>query len=399
VIEAARPKVHQTAMRILYSHRVQSRDGQSVHIDELVRAFRAAGHTVNVVGPASYEKADYGGNALVQAARRLLPPAASEWAELAYDRQATSRLRSAALSFKPDLIYERCNLFFSAGASVAKRTGTLFYLEVNSPLALERQEHGGLALAERAAKLERDVWCAADRVLPVTGVLGNMLIDAGVQAEHVAIIPNGVNLSHFPARPARDPAKPPAMVFVGFVRPWHGLDRVIEGMAASRDRNEATLTIVGDGPARPDLEALAARLDIADRVIFTGVIPPKDVGPLLTNFDIALQPQATPYASPLKIFDYMAAGCAIVAPDQPNIREVLKHNRTAVLFDPAEPQLMWNALHWLIEEPALRTRLGQAARTWIERENRTWDGNAARITTLAEQDLAYRAAMRKGLPG
>ena len=185
--------------------------------------------------------------------------------------------------------------------------------------------------------------------------------------------------------------------FVGFVRPWDGLDRVIEGMATQTGGQAVTLTIVGDGPARLDLERLAANLELSDRVTFTGVVPSETVGSLLAAFDIALQPQATPYASPLKIFDYMAAGCAIVAPDQKNIREVLKHGRTAVLFDPATPQLMWNAVQWLIDEPALRERLGAAARAWIERENRTWAENAARVVALAEQDLGSRRASRKDL--
>ena len=50
------------------------------------------------------------------------------------------------------------------------------------------------------------------------------------------------------------------------------------------------------------------------------------------------------YASPLKIFDYMAAGRAIVAPDQENIREILRDGETALLFDPSRPEAMWQAI-------------------------------------------------------
>jgi glycosyltransferase involved in cell wall biosynthesis len=383
-------------MRILYSHRVQSHDGQGVHIDELVRALRAAGHMVNTVGPGFYGKAGFGGSRAVAAVRNVLPAAATEWAELGYNFQAARRLRRACDTFKPDLIYERCSLFFSAGASVAKATGTLFFLEVNSPLAHERMQYGGLALPARASRMEIDVWRAADRVLPVTGVLADIVAAAGVSRANISVIPNGVDLARFAPRPKRPPGRPVSLGFVGFVRPWHGLDRVIEGMATQTGGQAATLTIVGDGPARGDLERLAAKLELADRVTFTGVVSPETVGSLLASFDIALQPQATAYASPLKIFDYMAAGCAIVAPDQKNIREVLKHGKTAALFDPETPQLMWNAVQWLIDEPALRGRLGTAARAWIESENRTWAGNADRVVALAEEDLAYRRALRKG---
>jgi glycosyltransferase involved in cell wall biosynthesis len=383
-------------MRILYSHRVQSHDGQGVHIDELVRALRAAGHMVNTVGPSFYAKAGFGGSALVAAARRVLPAAAAEWAEIGYDHSAYRRLRRVCDLFKPDLIYERCNLFFTAGARVARSTGSLFFLEVNAPLAHERMQHGGLALAARGSRTELDVWRAADRVLTVTSVLADIVAAAGVARAQITVIPNGVDPARFPPRPPRATGQPVSLGFVGFMRPWHGLDLVIEGLAARTGGQAVTLTLVGDGPARPQLERLAARLGLADRVTFTGAVPPERVGSLLAGFDIALQPQATLYASPLKIFDYMAAGCAIVAPDQPNIREVLKHGQTAVLFDPEAPQLMWNAVQWLIEEPALRNRLGAAARAWIESENRTWAGNAARVVALAEEDLANRRALRQG---
>jgi glycosyltransferase involved in cell wall biosynthesis len=102
------------------------------------------------------------------------------------------------------------------------------------------------------------------------------------------------------------------------------------------------------------------------------------------NFDIALQPSATPYASPLKIFDYMAAGCAIVAPDQPNITEVLAHGKTALLFNPAEAGALWRAVETLIADAALRARLGEAARAELQRRDFTWAANASRIIGLAQ---------------
>ena len=89
---------------------------------------------------------------------------------------------------------------------------------------------------------------------------------------------------------------------------------------------------------RADLEALAQKLGIAGNVRFTGLVQPEEVPAIVTTFDIALQPGATPYASPLKIFDYMAAGCAIVAPSQPNILEILQDGTTAKLFDPKHPR-------------------------------------------------------------
>ena len=119
------------------------------------------------------------------------------------------------------------------------------------------------------------------------------------------------------------------------------------------------------------------------QVIFTGVVAPEAVAGAVSAFDIALQPKATSYASPLKIFDYMAAGCAIVAPDQPNIREVLRDGENARLFDAAATGAMWRAVESLIGDGAQRARLGAAARAAIETQGRTWAGNAARVVELA----------------
>jgi glycosyltransferase involved in cell wall biosynthesis len=148
--------------------------------------------------------------------------------------------------------------------------------------------------------------------------------------------------------------------------------------------------VVGDGPARPVLERQAAALGIADRVRFTGLAPHEAVPSLVAGFDIALQPRAVAYASPLKIFDYMAAGRAIVAPDQPNIREILTDGETALLFDPARPDAVWQAALRLAGDATLRTRLGAAARSEIERRRYTWAGNAARLIDWAGQDGASR---------
>ena len=382
-------------MRILYSHRIQSRDGMSVHLEELVAAFRQQGHVVQVVGPGFYAATGFGGESrTVALLRRLLPGVAGELAELAYNLPAYCRLRRACRTFRPELIYERSNLFYLAGAWLARRTGLPYFLEVNSPLAEERARHGGLRLRALAGAAERHTWRYADCVLAVTEVLRQRILAAGCAPERVRVVPNGVWLERFsgpepapgskpPGRSPRGPGaagRPPVLGFVGFVRDWHGLDAVIRGLAQA----EASLLVVGEGPARPGLEALAASLGVAERVHFTGLVAHDQVPRTVAGFDIALQPRVVDYASPLKIFDYMAAGRAIVAPDQPNIREVLEHERTALLFDPACEGAMWAAIARLLGDAALRRRLGAAARAELERRDFTWPGNAARIVAWAE---------------
>lgn len=386
-------------MRILYSHRIGSRDGQSLHIDELVTALRNVGHEVLVVGPSLYDDMAFGSDSgAIVAIRRYLPKALNEMAELAYNVLAYRQLRRACRSFKPDLIYERYNLFYLAGTLLARRANLPLYLEVNSPLAYERSRHGGLQLQRLAHRLERYVWRGALRVLAVTEVLKATIARAGVPPERISVTHNGIHPDQFAALPARVPdADPVVLGFIGFMREWHGLDRLVDAMA-QHEGPALRLIIAGEGPARPALERQVAALGLQGQVSFTGLADRASVPLLLGSFDIALQPRVVDYASPLKIFEYMAAGCAIVAPDQPNIREILTDHENALLVDPEDPQAMWAAITRLIADSTLRQRLGNAAREAIRQHDYTWDGNARRITAWVHEDLRAEPGAGKTLP-
>ncbi len=382
-------------MRILYSHRIQSRDGQSVHVEEFVTALLQAGHHVLVVGPSFYAALGFGGESpMIARLRRLLPGALGEVAELGYNIAAYRQLARAAAEFKPDIIYERYNLFYLAGRWLARRRRIPLYLEVNSPLAEERTRFGSLKLRRVARTTERGVWRSATRVLAVTGVLRDAIVAAGVPAGRVEIVPNGVVLSRYDPHPPRADDAVVTLGFVGFVRDWHGLDGVIRAMAEPTAPPDLRLMVVGDGPAREELEQLAGQLGLFERVSFTGIIEHALVPSVVGQFDIALQPKVVAYASPLKIFDYMAAARAIVAPDQPNIREILAHEQTALLFNPERPGAMWEAIARFAENPGLREQLGEAARARLIERRHTWRGNAARLIALAEADLAAAASLR-----
>lgn len=372
-------------MRILYSHRIRSRDGQAVHLEAMVDALRAAGHEVLVTGPEAFtQTALGGGSAGLDALRQRLPGWLGELAELAYAIPATWRLDRAARAFRPDVIYERANLFHFAGICVARWRGLPLLLEVNSPLAEERAQHGRLSLRRLAGAAERLVWRRASHVLPVTEVLAGHLRAAGVAEARITVIPNGINPADFPPGHARGAEPGVTLGFIGFLREWHGMNRVLDAMAREAGARDLALRIVGDGPALPALRAQARALGLDARVAFLGLASRAEVPGLIAGFDIALQPAAVAYACPLKILEYMAAGCAIVAPDQPNLRELLEDGRTALLFDAADPDAMWRAILTLAGDAALRARLGDAARAEIGRRGLSWAGLAGRVVALAE---------------
>jgi glycosyltransferase involved in cell wall biosynthesis len=379
-------------LRILYSHRVQSRDGQGVHIEELLNALRNAGHEVLVVGPGAYQKAELGGeSAIIAGIRRILPSALIELAEIFYNIPTSLRLWRACKTFRPDFIYERYNLYHLAGVLTKWRGHVPLYLEVNAPLAEERKRFGNLKLGYLAKMLEHLVWRSADRVFVVTEVLKETVAGTGVERGRITVIPNGVDRDVFPAVPYRPrPGAPIVIGFIGFVRDWHGLDGVIAGLAQPFEP-PIHLTIVGDGPARPSLERQAKALGVEGQVKFFGVKQRASIPDLIQRFDIALQPQAVSYASPLKLFEYMAAGRAIVAPDQPNIREILSGDETAILFDPRDPAALWCAIRRLAANPELRERLGRAARLALNAHDYTWQANAGRVIAAVAGDLGAQS--------
>lgn len=378
-------------MKILYHHRVRSKDGQAVHISELIDAFRRAGHEVIVAEPPGFSRSSFGGESgLLSFVKRLLPKSIYEIAELGYNIPAFLRLARLCRSCAPDVIYERYNLYLISGILVSKWQKVPLLLEVNAPLVRERAEFGGLGLPWLAQRIERWTWREADHVLPVTGVLAGMIRKNGTPAEHITVIPNGVNTATFAEAPNAETAKrllglsgKLVLGFTGFMRSWHGLDALIGLLRAPDAPSNLHILLVGDGPARPDLERQVRELGLEERVTFTGLVDRSAVAGFIGAFDIALQPRAVEYASPLKLFEYLMFGKAIVAPNQPNIGEILTHDENALLFDAARPEDMVDAILRLAADADLRSRLGTAARSTISDRQLTWPDNVRRICAIA----------------
>jgi len=374
-------------MKILYHHRTASRDGQDVHIEEMIAAMRRQGHEVIVVAPGRSADAAFGDDGgRVAWLRRRLPAGVAESLELAYSGLAYRRLRTAFDRHRPDLLYERYNLFLLAGMWLHRRTGLPFVVEVNAPLAEERARHGGLSLTRLARWCERAVWRAADLTLPVTEVLAGHLRRAGVPDSRILVIPNGINRDRFPpgldARAIRAELGLTGKVvlgFTGFIRDWHGLPDAIDAMAAMADRPDLHLLVVGDGPGLAPLLAHARSKGMDGQVTCLGLVGRDRVAACVAAFDIALQPKVVAYASPLKLFEYMALGRAIVAPDQPNIREILTDGHDSLLFPPDDRAAFRERIMRLCAEPALRQRLGDTASRSIEARGLTWDANCRRV--------------------
>jgi glycosyltransferase involved in cell wall biosynthesis len=375
--------------RFLYHHRIRAEDGQAVHVREMIGALRQAGHEVRecalvpktAAGPASPRRAGVW--------RRLrLPRTAVEVLEVLYNRRGRSMLLEAARGFRPHFVYERHALHCRAGLDVARVLGVPLLLEVNSPMVAEMRRLGSLRLPGRAAATEREVLGGADAVLAVTRVLADLLAASGARPERLHVIGNGADPSRYgdaaqqAARAARARWQLPqggvVVGFIGYMRQWHNLELMLDAMA--RPALQALVfVLIGTGPALQSVLARARELGLQDRVRALGDVPPELLPAHVLACDGALIPAINEYASPLKLFDALAAGVPVLAPDQPNLREYLKHGETALLFEPGDSGDLARQLQRLVHERDFARALGQAGQRMLLQQRWTWAGNAERV--------------------
>jgi len=375
-------------VKILYHHRIASKDGQYVHVEEIITALKENGHEVIVVAPDVAENSEFGSDGgFVDVLKSKMPQALYELLEITYSIWAFLKLSVAILKHKPDAIYERYNLFLPAGIWAKKIFNLPMLLEVNAPIYEERKKYDGITLNALAKWSQRYCWLNADVILPVTDVLAEYARAVSVPESQILVIPNGINHKRFSDAEvvpgSYDKNASLVIGFVGFVREWHGLDKVIE-LISEFDNIDIKLLIVGDGPAKRSLVAQAKSLGISDSLYITGVVNRDDMSMWLNVIDIALQPDVTSYASPLKMLEYMAKGKAIVAPDTPNIRELLSHEDNALLFKLGEQSSFISQIKRLTVDQALSIKLGLNATKTIDEKQLTWSHNARKIVTLIE---------------
>jgi glycosyltransferase involved in cell wall biosynthesis len=163
---------------------------------------------------------------------------------------------------------------------------------------------------------------------------------------------------------------------------WHGLERFVDRIAERLDRSPAlTLLLLGDGKAWPALKALVDARGLADRIRLPGRVPHAEMPRWIACMDFAVLPDSNEYGSPMKLFEFMAMGVGVVAPDYEPVREVVEDGVTGWLF----PQKDVERCVELVLERSLDgdgcRRVGEAARRYIE-AHRTWRRNAEQLLTL-----------------
>jgi glycosyltransferase involved in cell wall biosynthesis len=235
----------------------------------------------------------------------------------------------------------------------------------------------------RLAARDATVWRSADAYVTITAGLRQALEERFGPRPRVAVVPDGVRAVRAPSARASD--APFTIGYAGHLYPWKGVETVVECVAAIADAHGL---IVGGHPQEPDLArvtAFAEQIFCSQRITFTGMLPPAEVADRLLDADVLLLPNppsalSTRFTSPLKLFEYMAAGRPIVASDLPAIREVLTDGHNALLAEAGNPQAYVAAVRRIKDDSALGARLAAQAREDVARY--TWDARAARLEAL-----------------
>jgi glycosyltransferase involved in cell wall biosynthesis len=352
--------------------------GSSVHVRELVGALVSSGASVVVASPRTEASDEQLSGATLIGISPVDPRSQPTLASLraAVERQSTE-IQRIARQCDVEGIYERFSLFSEGGVLAARRLGIPHILEINAPLRWEARAFRSLTYHEEAAAIERRVLGATDRIFAVSDELATLLASDGVDEAKIDVVPNGVDPAKVSARCARVAEGPFVVGFAGSLKPWHGVEVLADACRrALMLLPDLRVEIVGDGPARSSVAALAEH----PRVTVHGQQTYAATFRLMSGWDAGLAPYLPLehfYFSPLKVLEYMASGLCPIASDLGQIRSLLGGGERGELVEPADPRALATAILSLASDRARAAAMGARAAQYV-RTSHTWSHNARR---------------------
>ncbi len=294
-----------------------------------------------------------------------------------------------------------------AGLAAARRLGIPFIYEMRGLEDLMKVSRNP-AFADTGSYrfisgLENHIVAHADVTFVITEALREEMIQRGGPADRIVVLPNGVHTSEFEPRPrdARLQAElglGERMVigYAGGLVDYEGLDLLVEAAAALAERrSDFVVVIVGDGHMDARLRRLVEQMGLQEFVIFTGRVPHDEVARYLSLFDITPFPRlplpVCELISPMKPFEAMAMGKAVIASSVAALTEIVEHDVRGLVFDKGDSTDFAAQLDRYLDSATLREEMGRGARQWVF-EKQDWSDVVAVADSvyrrlLSEQDV------------
>lgn len=303
-----------------------------------------------------------------------------------------------------DLVHERNSLYNAGVAMACRRLKLPYVLFFDADQIAELDFMGkpitGL-LRWRAKELLRYNLGAADCVICVSELAKvNLMTKWSVPAKKIVVFPNGVDVQRFRPEPkARNEVRAslgvdthPLVTFVGNFYQWHDVVTLLDAFAQVLvTYPDARLILVGDGSQRQAMMQRAAELDLIGAAQFIGLVPHDEIPRLLAATDVAVAPvpqmRDELWLSPMKLFEYMAAGTAVIASAVGQLAKVIYDGHNGLLVPPGDAPALSAALQQLIGDPGLRSRLGWQAREDAMRKH-SWEQYIARLERVYASVIA-----------
>jgi glycosyltransferase involved in cell wall biosynthesis len=371
--------------------------GSVTHAHGVIRALRAEGVSVEAFTTSA---------AIAQTASNE-PQPPCEWRVVNTPRAAKAVVASAAAAGDAalalaaldavrhaDAIYQRHTRFSLIGALLAHLTRKPLFLEYNSPAEFVARYWSSMPtrLSGGIRRYEDASLAAAARIIVVSEIARRSLVERGIAPERIVVNPNGVDVDRFATGGGAEVRhrlgiEDDSVVagFVGSFGPWHGAPVLARAFARVAARvPHLRLLLVGDGQElEPTLE-IVRDAGLEGRTTVVGQVPPAAVPAYVDACDVLVAPHVPLpdgvefFGSPTKLFEYMAAGKAIVASRLGQIGDVLEHGLTAWMVEPGSVEDLSEALITVAGDPELQGELGGNARREAS-EHHSWQLNARSV--------------------
>ncbi|MBU0477431.1 glycosyltransferase family 4 protein [bacterium] len=365
--------------------------GASIHIREVINALIKLNHEVSVIatnkGAENHENGQYAIHEVSPFTSKKLG------SDLRMAITSGKLYKKAMILFnnaKPDLIYERYELYGSAGMKLAQKFNIPFMLEVNA--ALLRGPKRRLNFRPLARYVENNIFRSAGAIIITTDNLRDYVIRKGVDKNKVFEVPDGVDsekfnpkISGIPIRKKYKLEKKQIVGFVGSLSKRQGLSLLLDVAAKCKQQiPDIHFLIVGEGFEEHKLKKFVKSNKLENIVTFTGAVSHNDIPTYIAAMDITVLPNMSIYSSPVKIFEYMAMAKPTIAPAQGQMNRFFENEKEILLIKPEDKEELLTNIIKLAKNTILRGKLGSNARRKIVNYY-TWKHNAKRILEIYEK--------------